>query len=291
MAFTALNAAVVDLRNALGIFAGEKALIEITVRPPSQDDDEASFLRLVSWSYVLLYEAGRVTIPYLIKLPANGGISDGDPDSARSLVHDLRAWSFHNLGVRSDRGVAMSKRVQLWFVNTCEQCPPNESEAWQKCFLELCAEVQTIVCHCQKAMTNVLSSADDGETATADLRRRIDRAWEAVEFHKLVGDVGVRLGISVDAVVFSQRRLSKWREYLECLPGSDDPKGHMVRMIERDLLDHAAEVLPIDGRDVMDALDLEAGPDVGKALHRARELLRAGVRDPETILERLRDSP
>ena len=291
MAFTALNSAVVDLRNALRIFAGEKALSEITVRPPSQDDDEASFLRLVSWSYVLLFEAGRVAIPYLIKLPASSGVPDGGPDVARSLVHDLRAWSFHNLGLASDRGVAMSKRVQLWFIGTCEQFPPNESVAWQMCFLKLCTEVESIVGHCQKAMTNVLAAEDDGDAATADLRRRIDRAWEAVEFHMLVGDAGVRLGIGVDAVAFSQRRLSKWREYLECLPGSEDLKGHMVRMIERDLLDHAAEVLPIGGRDVMDALGLEAGPEVGKALHQARLLFRAGVRDPVTILERLKDSP
>ena len=162
--------------------------------------------------------------------------------------------------------------------------------AWRQCFLELCTEVEGIIVHCQKAMTNVLSSPDDGEAATADLRRRIDRSWEAVEFHKLVGDAGVRLGVSVDAVAFSRPRIGRWRKYVECLPGSDDLEGQMVRMVERDLLDHAAEVLPIDGRDIMDALGLDAGPEVGKALHRARELFRSGERDSKMILERLKQS-
>jgi hypothetical protein len=59
----------------------------------------------------------------------------------------------------------------------------------------------------------------------------------------------------------------------------------MTRMIERDLLDHAAMVLPIDGRDIMNALSLGPGPAVARALHRARELFRSGIIDREELLK------
>lgn len=287
MTFAALNAAVVDLRNSLTSFAGGKALAEITVRPPSRDNDEASFLRLVSWSYVLLFEAGRVSVPYLIELPSGVDGTGSEAQETKELVHDLRTWSFHNLGLSNSRGLEMSRNVQRWFVKTCQQCPPEAGVAWQRCFLELSSRVQEVVEHCQGAMTSVLSSEDDGEATTQDLQRRVERTWMPAEFHKLVSDAAYRLGITVDCVAFTNRKSGGWREYLECLPWSDDPVGPMERIIERDLLDHAAEILPLDGRDIMNALDLEPGPEVGKALHRAREVWREGVRDRAGILKRL----
>ena len=288
MKFAALNAAVVDLRNSLRSFVGEDAISEITVRPPVGEGDETSFLRLVTWSYALVFEAGRVTIPHLLQLPVGIPGTSSDPKVARDFVRDLRTWSSHNLGFESDRDVVMSRHVQLWFVRTCEACPPEGVEAWRNCFLALCSEVGAIVTHCQNAMTSVLSAPDDGQAATADLRRRINRAWPARKFHELVGDAAIRFGTRVDARKFCAPRLPKWQDFLESLPDRDDPEGYMIRMIERDLLDHFAEVLPIDGRDVMNALGLDPGPEVGSALHRARELFRSGVRDPTKLLERLK---
>ena len=43
MNFTELSAAVLDLRNSLRSFIGEKALSELTIRTPASNSDEASF--------------------------------------------------------------------------------------------------------------------------------------------------------------------------------------------------------------------------------------------------------
>ena len=290
MSFAVLNAAAVELRNSLRSFVGERAIDEVTVAPPASQDDEISFLKLVSWSYVLVFEAGRVSIGYLLQLPSGGGTPVTDPIAARELVHDLRTWSFHNLGFVSDRDRAISKRVRLWFVQTCGACPPHNREGWRSCFLALCNEMQAIAEHCQGAMTTVLSAADDGEAATSDLRKRIDRAWPAYEFHRLIDDAAVRLGITIDPNKFSEGRIANWRKYLECLPDCDDLDGEVLRIMERDLLTRLDDMLPIDARDVMEALDLDPGPAVGSALLRARELFRSGVRDRHGILAGLTGS-
>ena len=289
MKFDVLNAAVVELRNSLRSFVGEAAIAEITVAPPAGNDDETSFLKLVSWSYALVFEAGRVSIPYLLQLPSGGRRPESDPISARGLVHDLRTWSFHNLGFLNDRDRAISKRVRRWFIQTCGACPPHSKRGWSMCFFALCSEMLAIVEHCQGAMTTVLLAPDDGEAATTDLRMRIDRAWPASEFHKLIGDAAVRLGITIDPRKFSEGRLANWRNYLECIPISSDPGGQMGRIMERDLLSHEEDVLPVDGRDVMSALNLDPGPQVGTALRRARDLFRNGCRDPQAILRVLGD--
>ena len=289
MTFTSLNAATTELWSSLRSFVGESAVNEILVRPPAADHDEASFLRLVAWTYVMTFEAGRVTIPYLLEISGFQFKERPDPKQARHLIHALRTWSFHNLGFNNERDAEMSRRVQLWFIETCGQNPPTDANAWRSCFQVLCAEAETIVVHCQHAMTTVLSSPDDGEAATEDLRRRIDRAWPAHKFHTHVGDAAIRLGITVDAMKFSAPRFAKWRRFLESLPEGDEPVTHMIRLIERDLLDHAADVLPIDGRDVMSVLGLSSGPDVGAALRFARELHRSGICEREDLLNRLID--
>ena len=287
MTFSELNAAVVDLRNSLRSFVGDGALEEITVRPPAGDSDEASFLRLVAWSYSLVFEAGHTAIPYLLELPNGNPSVTTAPKAARELVHSLRTWSFHNLGFASDGDVALSKRVQLWFVKICGVNPPIENDSWQKFFQALCDEVKAVVMHCQGAVTVVLSGPDDGGAAITDLQQRINRAWPAHEFDALVGDAALRLGMQIDARKFCEPRLSKWRGFLESLPEDVDLETRVICMIETDLLDHAAHILPIDGRDIMRVLNIDPGPEVGVALRRARDIFRSGIRDTEELLIQL----
>lgn len=232
-----------------------------------------------------MFEAGRIAIPFLLALPAK----DSGPKGAqeRELVHALRTWSSHNLGFSSDRDIALLKKVQRWFVETCGANPPNDDVCWRKCCQALCAEVGAIVVHCQHAVTFVLEAPDDGESTIADLRRRIKRAWPAHEFDKLVGDAATRLGIRVDARKFREPRLPKWRSYLESLADGDDPEAQMICLVERDLLDHGERVLPLNGRDVISVLGIGPGPAVARALYHARELFLSGIKDREQLLSKL----
>ena len=122
-----------------------------------------------------------------------------------------------------------------------------------------------------------------------DLRRRVDRSWSTDLWDALVGDICVRLSLRIDVPKFRNSRLSEWRTFLDTVPEEDDPEQAVIRIIERDLLNHTSDILPIDGRDVMSALDLEPGPEIGSALQHARELIRSGIRDRTQLLERLKE--
>lgn len=286
MTFAELNAVVTDLRLALRSFVGESALGEVTVRPPANDDTEASFMRLVSWSYALLFEVGRITVPFLLELPANNSDA-GRSKEALYLVHALRTWSSHNLGFDREHDVAISKRVQRWFLATCQSNPPCDDGCWQRCCRALCQEVGVVIFHCQGAVTSVLSAQDDGQSVIDNLHRRLERSWPAHEFDRLVGEAATRMGLRVDPRKFREPRLAKWRSFVECIADDDDPLVQLIRIIEQDLLDHTAKMLPINGIDVMDALALNPGPEVARALHKARDLHRAGVTDREELLKNL----
>ena len=286
MKFDELNAEFVGLRNTLRAFVGENALGEITVQPPA-GDDEASFLRLTAWSYALIFEAGRVAIPHLLKLPASPNFSESDANSARRMISDLRASSFHNLELQSGRNSAMYRRTSLWFMENCGANPPNDAICWRICFEHLCDVVGAVLARCRSALEMAFASTEGREHFIGDLRRRLDRNWPAHEFDKIVSDAATRIGQSLDVPKFRQSRLAAWRDFLDAVPEGDDPEIQITRLIERDVLDYFESVLPIDGRDVMAVLGLHTGPEVGEALRFARRLHRSGITARGEMLERL----
>lgn len=287
MSFSELNAAVVRLRRSLHTYVGKSALNDIHVRPPAGDDDEASFMRLVNWTYVLLFEAGRVTIPYLMKLWSGTNISLNAITEARTIVHNLRTWISHNVGFSSERESVISWRVSQWFLVLCGTTEPDNVNAWRDCFNGLCREAGKIVRHCQSALESIVRE-NDMDTID-DLTRRVDRSWSTGRWDALIGDICVRLSLRIEIPKFRNSRLSGWRTFLDTVPEEDDPEQAVIRIIERDLLNHTSDILPIDGRDVMSALDLEPGPVIGSALQYARELFRSGIRDRVQLLERLKE--
>ena len=286
MTFSQVNAEYVQLRNSLSTFVGEGALDEVSVQPPASED-EASFLRLIAWSYALTFEVGRVSIPYLLKQPAENDIRQREARSARDLVNNLRTWSFHNLGLHSDRSIRISSDVSLWFIQICGSNPPQNNEDWQSCFESLCSEVSSILTHCRDALNSVLADPDNKSDVITVLNQRIDRSWPAHKFDAIVGDAAMRMGLTIDVVEFRSRRLNKWRQYLETIPVDDAPEMLVVRLIERDLLEHYRAVLPIDSNDVMAALELQPGQDVALAMSIAYRMFDSGLSDPVRLLAEL----
>ena len=205
MTFPTLNANVIDLRNSLRVYVGENVLPDITIRPPAGSDDEASFLRLVGWSYALLFEAGRVTIPFLLRLPGSEHEVRIRPNRSRQIVRSLRTWVSHNLSL-SDHDVTVSREAMDWLRRTCGTDAPSTATEWQACFEGLCAEVHCVVSYCKGAVNLVLASIDDGESAISDLRRRLDRDWPPNEFDKIVGDICSRLDRRLDIPKFRESK-------------------------------------------------------------------------------------
>ncbi len=249
-------------------------------------------MRLTSWSYVLLFEAGRVSIRFLLKLPSQESNADRNPRNVLESVHSLRTFYFHNMGL-SERDLQLSRKTRNWHHEKCGTAVPKRNREWRKCFESLCSEVSEVITHCHEVVDTVLASPIDGNRTISDLKMRLDRNWPAHRFDGLVGDVLVQLGLEnrLKIPVFRERHLSKWRHFLECLPEGEDLEARMIRVIERDVLNHFDGVLPIGGRDVMFELGIPQGPLVKLALLKAREHLLEGSKSKEELLNLLRKDP
>lgn len=292
MPFSSLSAKESELRHALQVYVGPNALKEISLSHPASNNDEASFLRLTSWCYVLLFEVGRVSVPFLLQLPDTRGNANRSLLMVRENVRALRTFCFHNLAF-TEHNRQLSRKARDWHREKCGTDSPKSKREWRNCFESLCSEVSEVLAHCYGVVDYVLASPIDGHGAIADLKMRLDRNWPAHTFDKLVGDVLVQLGLENGLKInaFRERHLSRWRQYLECLPEGEDLESKMIRVIERDVLSHFDGVLPISGTDIMTELGIPQGPLVKSALLKAREHMLEGTKNKEELLNLLRSDP
>ena len=161
MNFAELNEEYTLLRRLLRTYVGENALEEISIHVP-KGHDQACFLLLVSWGYVFVFEAGRITVPFLMELRSDVSTKHEELSASRELLHDLRTWSFHNLSFNVERERRIFQRTATWFIENAGSDPPNDDEQWRACYNNLCSEIHSIIKHWQARIPNVF---DDGERA------------------------------------------------------------------------------------------------------------------------------
>lgn len=287
MTFAKLNAEVAVLTEALRIHLDRASIATIHTRPPATSDDEVGFLRLTTWSYALLFEAGRTSIGLLLDMPP----VEGDPSALDKhqatlrAVQQLRTWLHHNMGFDSDRELEIRRSVSDWFLVSCDATSPTNRDHWERCFGRLCTDVEELVSYCVVVFSSIMRSVEDREQVLATLRLRLQRNWEAHRFDQLVADSAARIGLQLNARAFRERRLSDWRHFLESIPESEDPMPVIERLIDSEVFNYQRSVLPLGAKDLMREMGLSPGPDVKVALEHARSGFDSGIKDPEALIQ------
>ncbi|WP_156374558.1 hypothetical protein [Pseudorhodoferax sp. Leaf274] len=287
MTFAKLNAAVVGLTEGLRIHLDRSSIATINTRPPATSDDEVGFLRLTTWSYALLFEAGRTSFGLLLDVPpVNGDPSALNKHKATLIaVQQLRTWLHHNMGFDSARELEIRRAVSDWFLLSCDATSPTNREHWERCFSRLCTDVEDLVSYCAAVISSIMKSVEDREQILATWRLRLQRDWEAHRFDQLVADSAARLGLQLNARAFRERRLSDWRRFLESIPESEDPTPVIERLIDSEVLDYQRSVLPLGAKDIMREIGISPGPNVKVALEHARLGFDSGIRDSAALLQ------
>lgn len=229
-----------QLRRRLAVYFGADGLPDITIDPPRGTSDELSFLRMVAWAYVLLFETGRVSLGYLRQLPPWN-----QPSSALlPYVRSLRTWTSHNLALEREGDRVTLRDAIAWFTRTCGVGTPATQDHWQQCFAALCSDLVTVLNGAISAC-DAFEKPDDRERLVDGLRKRLDRDWAASRFDIVVDETAIRLGYrGIDTVKFRTRQLDAWRKLVaNC--NEDDIERNLRLRVEADMLSMMSEALPL----------------------------------------------
>jgi hypothetical protein len=261
----------------------------LSVRLPELRHPELGFWQSVAWLYALYYEVVKVDSVFLCaKLEAYELDADHAAREHRARVGRLRTYLQHNLDYTREHDRETRRACESWFHTACGTRVPNSDEAWRGCLARLLEDAVAFLALLTEAVRRI-EQDDAHEQIRDEWVRRVDRHHEPQEFDALISitarDMG-RDGINV--IELRRRFYDKWITTLRFLADDYVFEKEARRLIEHAILNEAAPGLPITGEDMLQAFDIEPGPEVGRLLQRAKQLYEVSPMSGEDLLERLR---
>ena len=264
------------------------AFNDMSIRSPRFSPPELGFYQALTWMYVFYYEAGRVSIPFLMqRFSTYDCDQEGKHRRHYKDVRRLRTFLQHNLNLDSSRDSELQRRCAEWFAEVCGSALPGSTEEWY----------ESLLC--------VLRSAEGFLQAAIDCVREIERdqssgliieQWETRihryhpkhEFERLVRIVIHDIGQdSLDAGRITERYYDSWVSDLNFRSDDLDFEEEGRRLIERTLLNEREATQPITGADIIKEYGIQPGPEVGRLLRESRKLYLTDPCSKAELLERL----
>ena len=276
-------------RLARSLAAREHALFgTISHDPPRLNPAELGFLRAVTWLFVLYAEVARIGVAFLLeKLPTYHLESAGEHEAHFSVVVKLRTLLQHNLDPTVSHDRSTEDDCRRWFSVHCGTAVPADEEHWRACLVALLKQGLQFI----RALQACLRSIERDESREAIVRQwtsRLETYHAPHEFDDIVREVALDMGRdAIDPIRLRKRYYDRWMEQLSQLQLGYNFETEARRVIEATLLTEILPVLPITGRDVMDALGIGPGPRVGEVLARARGIYLQNPCSREELLARL----
>lgn len=254
---------------------------EVSVPLPSDFENELAFYRLVNWSYIVLNEAAKLPLSFLMALPPLQANSD-----LRNEVARMRTFVAHNLDVTSNHDVRTRAFAHSWFRSACGAGTPITAEQFAKCSSVLGERVDWALRGAIEAC-DTLDHPTDGPDLVSDLRNRIDLNWEAHKFDGYVEAAAAALGNpKLDLLELRRKNLDSWRKTVAM--ADENAREEALRLkIEASLISAIGDTLPISIVDVTRDLAI-AGPEaLITALLILRDVRRYSPTTLVTLIERV----
>ena len=263
----------------------------VSLDSPRFDPPELGFLRLVSYLFVLYHEVGKVGTRFLLKRFDAYGITAGStlPDHM-ALVKALRTYLQHNLNPRQDHDKNIQEACEGWMRDSCGTPLPGTNEHWRTCLLALLTQALNFL-DALLATVRAIEGDESREGICRDWDLRIKRNHPPEEFDGLIAEVAADMGReSIDPVRIRVRFYDQWEQELGLLRTEYDFRAEARKLVEQVLLSSVTPVLPITGKDIMEAFGVAPGPRVGELLEKARRIYDQKPCKRESLLDQLKSS-
>ena len=163
---------------------------------------------------------------------------------------------------------------------------PASEEHWSKCLAALLNEALEFL----DSLIDIARAieADESRDAICDQWVfRLNRYYPPHEFDRLIAEIATDIGRDhVDPTQLRKRFYDKWAAEMSLLGSGFDFETEARKRIENVLL--SSPILPITGRDIIQAFGIGPGPDVGRLLERAQSLYAAQPCNGDALIDRLK---
>jgi len=252
--------------------------------------NEAAFIRLTSFYYVLFYEVGKVSVDFLVKEYVSTAIDVNFFErDFRKVVHSLRTMFHHNLDLTKSEDSSKISLCQTWFQQRISLPYPKVNADWQQPLIEFLSEGEKFLNDLDKALIHI-DSLETKDLVVETWKTRAFNTFSLYDFEKLCNFSVVYFGLStLNTNEFCGKRIQIWNKELRQLGFGYDFEDEATKLIERDLIVFIRETskkLPITGRDILVALgETKADKRIGQTLADCQDYYLSNPCSKEELLK------
>lgn len=240
---------------------------EISLEMPKFSHPEVGFLRIVSWLYVLYYEAGKINVDFICQLfKAYNLDSDNNLQKHLSYVHDLRTFLQHNLYSEHEHDSNIDKICKEWYKNNCGTSVPDSYSHWESC-LESILSNSIAFLKCLECCLRKIEHDDSYEQIVEQWVFKHKQYHPPHEFERIIQLSANDMGRdNIDAKKICNKYMDEWKKELQLLRSDYDFEYEVRRRFENVLLNDVT--LIITGKDIINH-GIIPGPEVDAYLKKA----------------------
>jgi len=247
---------------------------------------EAGFLRIVSWLYIMLYEAARADIMFLLEKMRGFGLDvDGNNKDYFRLIHSLRTNLQHGMNFESIRNNSLKQMTEQWFTEVVQFSYPSTPVHWKKCLNALLSESVSFFTITENIVRTITSN-DDSQQLVRSWNQYASHFHEPSDFDQVIYNVAREVGIQVDVIKHRNKHFELWAKKIEALPLGYNFETEARKMVQKTLLEDPP--LPITTLEIIEKLNIPAGPKVGFYLKQAKQIYFETPCSSEELLEQLK---
>lgn len=277
----------------------EPGLEDLTIhlRLPSTDSAAMAFSVGVSWTYVALWETGKVTFRFLIeRARAFGMDSRFELDAFRTTTHALRTLLQHGLNPAESKDAAKLATASQWMATACgvDEQPgtyfwPEHDVEWELLAASFYTQAEAFLGVCLQAVHHIQN--DEARAATIqEWARRCSDVIPGHVFDIIIAEAVQRLGLPfLNLTVVRNIYLAQWNERLRVLDHAADFKRVARNLVEQSLIQEWQRYCPLNGDDLMMEFQLAPSLELRKLIQRAGQLWRESPCERDELLQRLKD--
>ena len=276
-------------RTASFFSISRKAFQQTSVRNPRFSPPELGFYQTVTWLYAFYYEAGRISLRFLMdRLETYRLGQEGDLCRHYEDLGRLRTFLQHNLNLDSVKDIRTRQTSEEWFSRACGTVIPGSDEEWNQCLVRILSDSKTFLA----ATIDCVRAIERDEASDMVLHQwstRLLRYHPKHEFENLVSMVIHDIGQDfLDPAQMTERYYDSWISNLRFRSENYSFEGEARRLIEQTILNEAQMPPPVSGRDIMKEFGIPPGSEVGALLRKAKALYAAAPCDRDQLIARLK---
>lgn len=287
MSFAEIHTLHLDFKRRLTSIVGGEVFSEITLAPPRGTNDELSFMRLIAWGYVLVFESGRGPLSFLKNLPPLN--KPGAPNLKH--LNALRTWTSHNLVLGKSRDITTIQSATMWLLQKSGTGSPDSTADWEKCFSALSDDLKNLLRQAILACDCFEKSEDRSDLIEA-FKKSLDRNWDAYVFDKYVGLAVEKFGYGgISALEIRRSNLDAWRRIVAVSDDDESIERNLMIRVENDVLSLMAASFPLTSNEVACKVCISDNISITAAMLYLRESSGENLVNVESVLSELRTLP